>query len=562
MINKINIFNINANNLPQKKEDQKPQAIRSGQVSQYSATPRLSANYFVPFLGRKDYTENEKEFYNFKRELAKKMHKCKIAKDTTECESECYSSPENTAKFQKAYEERIRLLSDKDVYEKLKSIKAAGISDPVLTKSLNALMKIYTKNVANADDLVKLELKQNEISQKYNCYKPQLDGKTYSMAELGKMKAEATTPEEKMKIYNAMYVDKGDTIADDLVELVKTRNEFAKKNGYENYYSYLLKEEFNVDEKKLFDLMDDLDGKTSKIYAQIMKKGNDKTEKLDPTEIANKYINDEDTLVDQAFKMYKKMGWDVPNLPIKFDLFPRENKNTHGFCFDIDPRDTRILANLHKNEMYSVETLNHEMGHCVYEIGLSERLPFIERVPASEALTEAFAMMMAKVPYQENFFAETLDMPKELSKDLENQSLKDSVKFIRRSLKYINFEREMYKNPEQNLPKLWAKLEEKYENIPMPEKLNNKWATTPHYLSYPVYYQSYLRAEVMAAQIYDGAVKKLGPLTQNEHTADFFKTKMFRHGSSLTDNQIIKNISGKDLSVEAYCDQLKKIKLD
>ena len=30
------------------------------------------------------------------------------------------------------------------------------------------------------------------------------------------------------------------------------------------------------------------------------------------------------------------MGYDIDNMSITLDLFPRKNKNTHGFCFEIE----------------------------------------------------------------------------------------------------------------------------------------------------------------------------------------------------------------------------------
>ena len=59
----------------------------------------------------------------------------------------------------------------------------------------------------------------------------------------------------------------------------------------------------------------------------------------------------------------------------------------------------------------------------------------------------------------------------------------------------------------------------------------------------------------MAAHIYEAATKKLGPLTENQKTAEFFRAKVFRFGKSLNATEIIKHLSGKDLSVAAYCEQ-------
>lgn len=47
----------------------------------------------------------------------------------------------------------------------------------------------------------------------------------------------------------------------------------------------------------------------------------------------------------------------------------------------------------------------HELGHCVYDIGLDINLPFLEQEPSSSAMTEAVAMMMGDLPKTENILS-------------------------------------------------------------------------------------------------------------------------------------------------------------
>lgn len=585
MINRINFLNITANKCIEKSDNKehkpKPAAIRGGKVSHYNSLPRMSANYFIPFLGKKDYTENEKEFSNFKQQLSKKFHKNERATEVACWDSYIYSSDENAKKYENAYADFMKLASDEKIFEKLKTIKEAGVSDPKLKKSLDKLLKAYTETVPNAPALMQLEEQQQKIAQKFNSYRGEVNGEKYSNAQLSKMIDNEKDVDTRKQLYYARKVKGGDLIANDLVDLVKQRNEFAKKNGYDNYFSYQLQEGYEVDEKKLFELLDNLEKKTDKVFDKINTKNEKKLADafgIKPKDLkpwhygfglenstskeADKYIKNNDTLTEQAFDMYKKMGWEIPNLPILLDIFPKENKNQHGFCFDIDKnKDVRILANL-TNNMNSLETLNHELGHAVYDLGISEHLPYSDRDVASSAMTEAVAMLMASLPRREGTFVDSLDMPKDLAKKLETERKEGSVSFVRHCLMLIHFEKELYANPNQDLPELWYGLEKKYKNIDPPEEKGNAWATVPHFLSHPAYYQNYLRADIMGAQIYDAATEKLGSLTKNDQTADYFKKKMFRHGASLTEDELIEKITGKELSVEPYCKQFEDLETD
>ena len=64
----------------------------------------------------------------------------------------------------------------------------------------------------------------------------------------------------------------------------------------------------------------------------------------------------------------------------------------------------------------------------------------------------------------------------------------------------------------------------------------------------------------MAAQIYEAAHEKLGNLSENTNTAEFFRKKLFRVGASLTEDEVIKKVTGKELNVEAFCKQFKNLR--
>ena len=245
------------------------------------------------------------------------------------------------------------------------------------------------------------------------------------------------------------------------------------------------------------------------------------------------------------------MGYDVDKLveegKLILDLFPRKGKNTHGFCFNIDAgKDTRILANL-TNNCSSIDTLMHELGHCVYTLGVSRELPFVER-EEYPATTEAIAMMMGDLQKRENIFKDII--PADLMEDLKQKFIEDEIGFISRAMIIINFEKEMYKNPDQDLKKLWHEMRVKYSFADEKEESNNEWATIPHYLSHPAYYQNYFRATVMKAQIYKFLTEKLGNITENNKTAEFLKENFFKYGISLEENELIEILTGKKLSVD------------
>ena len=250
------------------------------------------------------------------------------------------------------------------------------------------------------------------------------------------------------------------------------------------------------------------------------------------------------------------MGYDIEKLieegKLTLDLFPRKGKNTHGFCFGVEAgKDSRILANL-TNNVTSLDTLNHEMGHCIYDLGISTELPFMDKAPSSPAFTEAIAMMMGDIIKRENVLVNIL--PKDILDKFKDLYKEDEAAFISRSLQIIEFEKELYKNPELNPKKLWKDIKKKYLN--RVEEEDNEWATIPHYLSHPAYYQNYFRANLMKVQIYNYLKSVLGNITENKEAAKYMNENIFSLGASIEEYDLIEKLTGKAFSAEDFCNIL------
>lgn len=566
------------------KLNQKPQSINPSIECKNDLTLRDLPdfkNYTLAFLGKKNYTPNERDFLNFRKDFSTKLHKINTQYSEAQWDFYINSTEENNKKQDELYTKSMALYQDEKTLVKLNAFKNSGISDPTLKRHLNNLIDDFNTSITYKEDLKKLNDKENEISMKFNEYRGIIDGKEYSNISLKKMLQEEKDVDKRKQVWLALKGG-GDVIAKDLVELVKMRNEFAQKRGYPDFFNMTLKESYKVEEKEIFNLLDTLTDRTEKISKKVANKANQKlAEKfnISPEEVmpwhsglreegnvfkeADKYIKSDDDLLPITKSLYKKMGWDLDSAPIQYDIFPREKKNQHGFCFDIDtPKDVRILANL-KGDIDSLETLNHENGHAVYDLGISNHIPYLDRHPASSALTEAVAMLIESLPYREgNFLKNETGMPEDLIGKLENKRKEGLINFKNSYLKYINFEKEMYKNPDQDLAKLWFDMGKKYCNTNVPDVKINEWASVPHFLTHPAYLQNYLRAEIMAAQIYNSVTDKVGKMTESKETREILEKKLFKDGSSNSEQEAIKKLTGSELKVDAFLKQLETVEIN
>ena len=517
---------------------------------------------------------NVENYKALRDKFGKKLEKITCDLELADWDFYTNSTDDNMKKCATTQGELSNLYNNRDLYKKFKQIKEIGLGDKQLNKQVKDLVRDFYEEIESGDELKALRDKQNEIANKYNSYVLRIDNKPVSKAEIYKILETETDPEIRRKAFEA-NVKAGDVIADDLVELVKMRNEYARSKGYDNYFDYKLEESYDISPQKLDELIDGVYSKVGDKCSEIYEKNKKELASafgIDPEELkewhygllpkdspegaVNEYLKTKEQVVDIAKKVYSQMGYDVDNMGITLDLFPRKNKNTHGFAFCIKPgKDARILANLTNNTL-SLSTLLHELGHCVYDIGIDTRLPFVEQESSSPAMTEAIAKMMEDLPKSEHILADLV--PEDILTPYMKKLKEDEAKFVAHSIRIINFEREMYKNPDQDLKKLWREMKIKYLHRGDETPINNEWATIPHFLSHPGYYQNYFRAALLKAQIYNAMKSELGEISENKKTAEFLNERLFKFGSSVWEEDLIEELTGKPLSEDDFCERILK----
>lgn len=516
--------------------------------------------------------ENEKNFVELREKISKDMKPIMSNSEAACWDFYTNSSQENLDKMNVAQDKANDFYDNKDIYAKLKEINdKGGVHDKKLQKQLRNLTSSFGDGIEYKNELKAMSEKENEISQKFNSFVMKIDDKPVSKAEVSQIIETEKNPEIRKKALNAK-IQSGDLIAEDLRELVKMRNDFAKKKGYDNYFDYMLEENYDIKPKELNKLLTDVANNTKDSNKKVMdgvKADLSKAFGVAPEDLRNyhfgylagdnpeKLVNDEikskEEVVDISKKAYAGMGYDVDKLPIKLDLFPRANKNTHGFSFPIEAgKDARILANL-TNNVSSIDTLMHELGHSVFTVKTNPKLPYLEQDTTS-TMTEAVAMMMGDMPRTEGLIKDKVS-PEVFAKFQKSAAEEDS-KFVGSSMAIIDFERNMYKNPDQDLKQLWKEMGVKYKGRSEQDEPTNEWATIPHFLSHPAYYQNYFRASLIKAQLYDGLTEKFGNLTENKNTAKYLDEHIFQYGGSKEDDEILQEVTGKPLTAEAFCKRI------
>ena len=510
------------------------------------------------------------KFINIREEFSDSLESAAINTERTCWDFYTNSTEENAKAYEKAQDEYSKLFQDKNMYEKFMEIDSSKLPKHE-AKQLKDLIREFDEELNTGEALKELRKRENEIAKKLNSYVPKIDGREVTKTEITKILQTETNPEIRKKAHLAK-IDGGRLIAEDLIEFVKMRNEYAKTKKFNSYFDYKLEETYDVKADFLNELIKEVYSKAKLKIKDIQERKYSElkeffgTNKLEPYHYGllldsnpEKGVNEilaNQNVEEISKKTYLGMGYDVDEMvksgKLTLDLYPRKGKNTHGFCFGVEAgKDSRILANL-TNNIISLDTLNHEMGHCVYDLGISTDLPFLDKQPASPAFTEAIAMMTGDIMKRENILADIV--PKDLLIRFKDSHKEDEAMFVSRSLLIIDFEREFYNNTNQNPDKLWRDLKVKYLN--RNEEPDAEWATIPHYLSHPAYYQNYFRATIMKAQIYNHLKNVLGNITENKDTAEYMRKNIFSLGASVDEYDLIKQLTGKEFSANDFAESL------
>lgn len=455
----------------------------------------------------------------------------------------------------------LRLLyHDPKIYQKLLDWKK-GVHSPLVERQLNILIRHFKQNQIAKELLEEIARKEATLLYSYANFRPLFSGKP--ITENG-IRALLKTEKDENVRKQAWETSKqiGDHLAPQILELVKLRNRAAQSLGYPDYFQMQLDLQ-EVDEKWLFQTLEQLYNDSEQGYTrtiqQIKAQG-----PLHPWDWAEPFAqedpidsNELDQLIKDAdfaqvsHDFYQRMGIDVKQILDRSDMFEREGKNQHAFCIHMDREgDIRNLNNV-KPTLKWFETVLHELGHAIYELGFDSALPWLLKEPPHMITTEAMALIAGRQAYLPTTLRHLSKDETLIHKARESLRRRQLI-FSRWVLVMTYFERELYQNPQQDLNKLWWQLVQKFQHIVPPpgREGKNDWAAKYHIGLAPVYYFSYLLGELFASTI-----QAAYPALDTPEAGHFLNEKLFRPGNSHPWNKLIEQVTGAPLNNKAWVEQ-------
>lgn len=498
------------------------------------------------------------------------------------------------AEFYKEYEEFAiemeNFFHNKENFGKIKEYLNQNVEEKLTKRQLELLYYAYLGSQGNIDLIKKIVKLSAELEKKFNTFRAEIKGKKLTDNKIKNILKTETDSKIAEEAWNASK-KQGEVAYKDVIELVRLRNRLAKSLGFENYYKLSL-EVHEQKEREIEKIYEEIEERTNEPFRKIKeeidnflsKKFNIRNDELKPWHYQDLFFQETPEInsidLDQYYKkdivktakdFYKSIGIDVSKILERSDLYEREGKYQHAYCIDLDKEgDTRIVENV-KNDTYWIKTTLHELGHAIYNMGYSwENFPFLLKDSAHIFVTEAIAQLFEREARNSNFintYSEikpSEDELKELHTKIKKELMFEELVFSRWSLVMFYFERELYKNPEQDLNRLWWGFVKKYQMINFCRDKPD-WASKIHFISGPVYYHNYLLGRILASQIHDCIIKNITKqkidnynYSGNKEVGDYLNKKLFSFGSSLRWDEVIRKATGEDLNPKYWIEQFVK----
>ncbi len=515
-----------------------------------------------------DFQQLLEEFVPAVRETSTELSRTSWELETT--------GDEDAAQRKAELETKLRIMfSDREVYEQLVTWEDSGeVTDSLLARQLDELIRSFKGNMLPQDMIAEMAERSAALNRKFNGFRPTLRGEKVSDNDIREILSESVDVEYRQETWEASK-QVGAEMAPAALEMIELRNRAAQTLGYADFFQMRMELQ-ELDRNWVLNAFDGL-AQASRAAFRATHEEIDRRlgERFDVSESElgpwawQEPFGQEDPLagpsldalieghdvVDLTIAFYDSIGLDIRPILERSDLYERDGKNPHAFCADLDREgDVRILANIRPKHRW-LETMLHEGGHAVYDIGINPDLPWLLRTHSHLLTTEAIALLMGRQATEPDTLRVLLDLNGAhdvLLEEAYRSEQRNQLVFSRWVLVVTHFEAAMYADPDQDLNQLWWELVERYQRIRPPERPAGAadWAAKIHVVLYPVYYHNYLLGQIFCSQLLASLRDQLDirELMGSDDVGPFLRDKVFWPGDSLRWDALVRHATGTELT--------------
>jgi oligoendopeptidase F len=380
------------------------------------------------------------------------------------------------------------------------------------------------------------------------------------------------------------------------IELVKQRNDFAREQGFRNFFDYKVNKTEQMSPEQLFAILDDFEERTrernqASISALAKAKGDsavaghnfsymysgDAARQLDPYVPFSKSLR-------RWIESFGRLNIDYSQADLTLDLLDREGKYQNGFCHGPIPSfysadrwqaaKINFTSNAKPDQIGSgydgINTLFHEGGHAAHFANVKLNSPCFsqEFAPTSMAYAETQSMFCDSLLNDGDWLKNyAYNAEGEVIPDVVIQTLIEAKQpfkaYEERSILVVPyFEWALYSCDEALLtPEYLTKLARDTEQrilglAASPRPL----LAIPHLLSQEAAcsYQGYLLAHMAVYQTRAYFTEKFGYLTDNPEIGPLLAEHYWKRGNAISHDATLRSLTGEGFSAAYLAESCNK----
>jgi peptidyl-dipeptidase A len=489
-------------------------------------------------------------------------------------ESQVAATEENAERRTRAELALSDALADRQLFAAVVAVRESGANGDV-GRRLDLLHNLMLTRQLPDDLRARIVELETSVDLRFSRHRGTVAGVEVGDTEIKRILRQSDDPLERREAWDASKTV-GAEVSSDVRELARLRNEAARTLGYRDWFALSLSAD-ELDEQKLIDTLADADRVTAAPFLRWKGALDEKlaarfgcaVAELRPWDYADPFFQetppdgavdldpllDGHDVVELSRRTFAGIGFDVDETLERSDLYPRDGKNQHAFCIDIDRSgDVRILANTVQTHD-STDTMLHELGHGVYDLGFRDDLPWLLRSTHLVA-TEASALLCGALAWRREWLELVLGASAsevaDLGGRLDAARATELLVFTRWVLVMNAFERTLYADPEADLDTIWWELVSRHQGITPPDgRTAPDWAAKIHIAVSPVYYHTYLYGAIVGLQLTSALEAAAGGIVDRPEAGALLREKLFAGGQSVRWDRLVERASGSPLSVAA-----------